>query len=109
MASFLPSFENKTQLGTTIKLTGPNYLLWSQVSKLFVRSHNKLSHLTDAFPNVKDATKANWQQDDYSIKTWLLNNMESTVSSNVMFLSIVKEMWDAISKMFSQDKNVLLG
>lgn len=66
--------------------------------------HNKLSHLTDALPDVKDATRSNWQQDDYSIMTWLLNSMESTISINVMFLSTTKEMWDALSEMYSQEE-----
>lgn len=38
--------------------------------------------------------------------TWLLNNMEATINSNVVFLSIAKEMWDALSKMYSYYKNV---
>lgn len=56
------------------------------------------SHLTN------DKSSVNWVQDDAQIITWLWNSMEPHVSSNVMFMSMAKEIWHAFSVMHSSNK-----
>ena len=37
--------------------------------------------------------------------TWLLNSLEKKISSSVMFLTTVKEMWDTLNVMYANEKN----
>ncbi|KAL0319505.1 UNVERIFIED_CONTAM: hypothetical protein Sangu_2106700 [Sesamum angustifolium] len=74
----MASTEHKTALGTTVKLSGQNYILWSQAFKLFLGSQNKLHHILTSPPPSNDAIFPTWQQADYSVMTWLLNSMEES-------------------------------
>ncbi|KAK4402403.1 Retrovirus-related Pol polyprotein from transposon RE1 [Sesamum angolense] len=102
----MASTEHKTALGTTVKLTGQNYILWSQAFKLFLGSENKLHHILTSPPPSTDGIFSTWQQVDYSIMTWLLNSMEESVSANIMFLTTAKAMWDALRDMYFHEKNI---
>ncbi|KAG6510192.1 hypothetical protein ZIOFF_028201 [Zingiber officinale] len=44
--------------------------------------------------------------DNCSVMAWLLNSMEESVTTNVMFVETAKEMWDALRGMYSNDKNI---
>ncbi|KAK4388462.1 hypothetical protein Sango_2452800 [Sesamum angolense] len=98
--------EHKPALGTTVKLIGQNYILWSQAFNLFLGSQNKLHHILISPPPSTDDIFSTWQQADYSVMTWLLNSMEESVSPNVMFLTTAKAMWDAFHDMYSHEKNI---
>ncbi|KAH6798462.1 hypothetical protein C2S51_034946 [Perilla frutescens var. frutescens] len=98
--------DSTPTLGTTIKLNGSNYLLWSRAFLLFLGSQNKRNHVLVAPPAATDATFTTWSQSDCSVMTWLLNSMDESVSKNIMFLDIAKAMWDALREMYSNDKNV---
>ena len=41
---------------TSIKLTGKNYLLWSQAFETFLGGHRKICHIIASPPDAKDAT-----------------------------------------------------
>ncbi|PIN11994.1 hypothetical protein CDL12_15397 [Handroanthus impetiginosus] len=51
--------ENKATLGTTVKLNGQNYILWSQAFKLFLGSQNKLAHILSSPPDKNDSNGSN--------------------------------------------------
>ena len=46
----------KNLFGTSIKLNGKNYLLWSQAFETFLGAHRKIRHLTNDPPDAKDTT-----------------------------------------------------
>ena len=55
--------------GTSKKLSGPNYLLWSQSFETFVLAHRKSKHLTHPPPDDKSNTYEDWLSDDAAIIT----------------------------------------
>ncbi|KAG6385943.1 hypothetical protein SASPL_154826 [Salvia splendens] len=65
-------------IGTTIKLNGSNYMLWSRAFLLFLGSQKKKSHVQTAPPATTDAN----------------------------YDTCAKAMWDALREMFFNDKNV---
>jgi len=83
----------KTMLGTTVKLNGSNYLLWTQAFRIFIRAQNKLAYLLHDPPTTSDPTYMTWLTRDYSMMLWLLNSLEKKISGSVVFLITVKEMW----------------
>ncbi|KAG6400916.1 hypothetical protein SASPL_137761 [Salvia splendens] len=93
-------------IGTTIKLNGSNYMLWSRAFLLFLGSQKKKSHVQTAMPVTIDANYDTWCADDCSVMTWLLNSLEPAISQNIMCLYSAKAMWDALREMFVNDKNV---
>ncbi|KAG6385467.1 hypothetical protein SASPL_154302 [Salvia splendens] len=93
-------------IGTTIKLNGSNYMLWSRAFLLFLGSQKKKSHVQTAPPATTDANYDTWCADDCSVMTWLLNSLEPAISQNIMCLDSAKAMWDALREMFFNDKNV---
>ena len=50
----------KNLSGTSIKLNGKNYQLWSQAFETFIGAHRKTSYLTVDPPETKDSTYDDW-------------------------------------------------
>lgn len=46
--------------------------------------------------------------DDTQIMIWLWNNMKPQISSNIMFMTITKEIWDVLIIMCSLNKDLVL-
>ncbi|KAG6513867.1 hypothetical protein ZIOFF_024204 [Zingiber officinale] len=69
-------------------------------------SSHKEHILSDPPPNPKDLKYLDWVLDHCFVMAWLLNNMEESVSTNIMFMKTAKEMWDALWGMYLNDKNV---
>ncbi|XP_020243477.1 uncharacterized protein LOC109821726 [Asparagus officinalis] len=67
---------------------------------------SKLPHLLASPPPTSDPTYNSWLSSDYYVMTWLLNSMETQISSSVMFLTTAKEMWDNLKIMYGNEKNV---
>ena len=95
----------KTMLGTTVKLNGSNYLLWTQAFRLFIRAQNKLAYLLHDPPTTSNPPYMTWLTRDYSMMLWLLNSLEKKISGSVVFLITVKEMWDTLKVMYGNEKN----
>lgn len=47
-----------------------------------------------------------WQNDSYIVITWLINICEPFMSVDIMFLSMVKDIWDALKDMYGHEKNI---
>ncbi|XP_057799090.1 uncharacterized protein LOC131014928 isoform X1 [Salvia miltiorrhiza] len=100
------SDSKSAALGTTIKLNGSNYLLWSRAFLLFLGSQKKKTHVLSDPVASTDLKYDAWSADDCAVMTWLLNSLEDSVSKNIMFLETAKAMWDTLRQMYSNDKNV---
>jgi len=103
-SSMVETSISKTMLGTTIKLNGPNCLLWAQQFRIFIGAQNKLVHLLQDPPVTSNPTYVAWLTRDYSLMTWLLNSLEK-ISGSVIFLTTSKEMWDTLKVMYCNEKN----
>ena len=89
-------FRPKTILGTTVKLNGSNYLLWARLY-IFISAQNKLTHLLESPPAATNPTYTMSLSEDYCVMTWLASNsLKKKISGSVMFLTIVKKMWDTM-------------
>ena len=95
--------------GTSEKLNGKNYLLWSQSFETFVVAHRKLKHFTHPPPDSKDAAYEDWCADDAAIVSWLGNSMESAVAHGVMLLRPAKKIWDTCRLTYGHEKNISRG
>jgi len=94
----------KIMLGTTVKLNGFNYLLWAYAFRIFIGAQNKLAHLLQFSPADTDPTYVTWLTRDYSVMTWLLNNLDRKISGSVMFLPTDKDR-DTLKVMYGNEKN----
>jgi gag-polypeptide of LTR copia-type len=96
---------------TTTLLNGTNYPSWVRSVYLFLHSKGKLSHITGKTEipieqkTSTEQTNLEWQQNDTSVMTWLLNSMEPQVSRLFMFMNSAKEIWDETKEMYGQDQN----
>ena len=87
---------------STYKLNGTNFLCWSQFVRTFLKGRGKLSHLLGTGPKPGDPTFDAWDEEDSLVMSWLWNSMESEISQTCLFLSTAKEVWDAIHQAYSR-------
>ena len=76
----------------------------AQAFRICIDAQNKLAHFLESAPAATDPTYVTWLFGDYCVMTWLLNNLKENISSSVMFLNIVKVMWDTL-KLYGNEKN----
>ena len=91
---------------TSIKLTGKNYLLWSQAFETFFGEHRKIRHLTHPPPNVKDVAYEDWFADDCAVISWIVNSMDESVARSVIMLKSAKKIWDTLRSIYGNEKNI---
>lgn len=77
-----------------------------------VGAQKKLKHHLEDPTNEKDpaysaySAYSDWLASDCCVITWLLNNMDEKVSSDVMFLKVVKDIWFTL-KVYGNEKEHL--
>ncbi|XP_042019189.1 uncharacterized protein LOC121767027 [Salvia splendens] len=61
-----------------IKLDGKNFPVWSKLMRVAVGSQEKLDHIEGdkAPPETNDPKFQQWQASDFTVFSWLINNME---------------------------------
>ena len=89
-------------VSTSFKLNGENYLQWSQLVKTYIKGKGKLSHLLGPTINKDDPNFVSWDEENSQIMSWLWNSMQPKISRTCMFLSMAKEIWDAIHQTSSK-------
>ena len=96
--------DNPTFQITTQKLNGQNFLQWSQLAKLFIKSKGKMSYTIGAKSksNSNDRRYELWDEENFMVRSWLLHSMQLEISQTYLFFSIAKEIWDAINQMYSK-------
>ncbi|QHN83700.1 uncharacterized protein DS421_20g706960 [Arachis hypogaea] len=88
---------------TIFRLNGSNYLRWSQSVQMYIRGRGKIGYLTGerSQPNVTDTQYNVWDTENSMVMTWLVNSMEEDISSNYMYYTTTKELWDSVKEMYS--------
>ncbi|KAL5548948.1 hypothetical protein UlMin_004179 [Ulmus minor] len=56
---------------TTYRLTGKNYLKWSQLVRTFLKGKGKLSHLIGTGPQKDETGFKAWDEEDSMVMSWL--------------------------------------
>ena len=77
---------------TDQKLNGSNFIAWSKIVRVYLRSIEKDNHLTDNPPT--DNTRQTWLRDDICLFLQLRNSIDSKVIPLIDHCEYVKELMD---------------
>ncbi|KAF3771737.1 hypothetical protein EJ110_NYTH59400 [Nymphaea thermarum] len=99
--------ENSFSYGTTIKLNGSNYETWSKVFIMTVAGHRKKYIFEDDEPTEKKEIYVVWDEDNYIVMSWIMNNVESHIAPTIAYYTKAKEMWSFLRKTDSHAINVI--
>ena len=69
-----------------------------------MKGKGKLSHLIGTGPKERNPAYTLWDEEDSLIMSWLWNLMVPEINDTMMFLSITKEIWEAIKITYSKVK-----
>ncbi|KAF3772343.1 hypothetical protein EJ110_NYTH58210 [Nymphaea thermarum] len=92
--------------GTTIKLDGSNYEIWSRVFMMSVASHRKKYILEEDEPLEKKENYATWDEDNNIVMSWIMNSVESCIAPTIACYTKVRDMWSFLKKTYSHATNV---
>ena len=64
----------------SVKLDGTNYRVWSQIMEMYIAGKRKKGYLTGrkVAPADDDPSYDEWDADDKTVKSWLINSMTET-------------------------------
>ncbi|KAM0012100.1 hypothetical protein Hdeb2414_s0056g00757371 [Helianthus debilis subsp. tardiflorus] len=112
--------QNQTQIPNTkpnqfdslkigLKLTSQNYPLWARMIRVAIGGKSKafLNHLTEEPPEPTDEKYEQWEQNDLVIFSWLIQNIEPALASNLTEFPTAKALWDALAVTYSSGKDKL--
>ncbi|XP_071726757.1 uncharacterized protein [Rutidosis leptorrhynchoides] len=106
--SFQPRPKLTSSLKININLNSQNYALWSRMMKVAIggESKNLLNHLSSNAPESDDSSNSQWEQDDLVVFSWLIQNIEPNLASDLTSFPTAKALWDALITTYSsgQDK-----
>jgi len=71
------------------------------------KSKNLLKHLTSNPPDQTDETYEQWEQDDLIVFSWLIQNIEPILASNLTEFPTAKTLWEALVVTYSSGKDKL--
>ncbi|KAF3771673.1 hypothetical protein EJ110_NYTH59828 [Nymphaea thermarum] len=97
---------NPFSYGSTVKLDGHNYELWSRSFMLSVKGHRKKHIIEEDEPINKTEKYITWEDDDNMVMSWIMNSVQPQIASTITYYTTAKEMWDFLRQTYSQDKNV---
>lgn len=73
---------------------------------MFAGAQKKIGHLFDGLLDIKDPFYPDCLTHDCYIITWLLNSMEETINSGLIFLMTAKEIWNILKEVYNNKKNI---
>ncbi|KAJ0858140.1 putative transcription factor interactor and regulator CCHC(Zn) family [Helianthus annuus] len=98
-------------LKISLKLNSQNYALWARMIRVAIGGKSKplLSHLSGnpAPPDPTDERYEQWEQDDLIVFSWLIQNIEPALASNLTEFPTAKSLWDALVVTYSSGKDKL--
>ncbi|XP_071717920.1 uncharacterized protein [Rutidosis leptorrhynchoides] len=85
-------------LKINISLSSQNYALWARMIKVAIGGKLKhlLNHLTSNPPDHDSEEFDQWEQEDLIVFSWLIQNIEPNLISNLTEFATVKLLWDAL-------------
>ncbi|KAF3771961.1 hypothetical protein EJ110_NYTH56987 [Nymphaea thermarum] len=98
---------NSFSYGTTIKLDGSNYEIWSRVFMMSVAGHRKKYILEEDEPLEKKGIYATWDEDNNIVMSWILNSVESRIAPTIAYYIKARDMWSFLKKTYSHATNVI--
>ncbi|KAF3785131.1 hypothetical protein EJ110_NYTH28778 [Nymphaea thermarum] len=98
---------NSFSYGTTMKLNGSNYEIWSRVFIMSVAGHRKKYILEEDEPIEKKGIYAAWDEDNYIVMSWIMNSVESHIAPTIAYYTKAKDMWSFLRKTYLHATNVI--
>ncbi|KAJ0471582.1 hypothetical protein HanLR1_Chr15g0559371 [Helianthus annuus] len=106
-----PKQNLSDSLRINLKLNSQNYALWARMIRVAIggKSKSLLSHLTGkpAPPKPNDENFDQWEQDDLVVFSWLIQNIEPALASNLTEFPTAKTLWDALVATYGSGKDKL--
>ncbi|XP_071692055.1 uncharacterized protein [Rutidosis leptorrhynchoides] len=103
--------ENQSQrhpdsLKISVTLNNSNYSLWSRMIKVAIggKSEALLNHLTEDQPT---SNNQKWNQEDLVVFSWIIQNIEPHIASNLTQFPTAKTLWNALITTYSSGKDKL--
>ncbi|XP_071686981.1 uncharacterized protein [Rutidosis leptorrhynchoides] len=96
-------------LKISLSLNSSNYALWCRMMKVAIGGKCKalLHHLTTNSPDSNDENYEQWEHEDLIVFSWLIQNIEPGITSNLNEFSTSKAFWDALATTYSSGKEKL--
>lgn len=93
------TFEN---VSTGFKFDGSNFPVWERIMRINVGSRGKIHHLEgDEDPPKADDPKFKiWQEADFTVFSWLIQNMDQKLVIQFAQHQTAKEMWKSLNTTF---------
>ncbi|XP_071731015.1 uncharacterized protein [Rutidosis leptorrhynchoides] len=107
------NLQSHSKLSDSLKinlaLNNQNYALWARMIKVALggKSKSLLNHLTTVAPETSEEGYEQWEQDDLVVFSWLIQNIEPTLASNLTEYPTAKALWDALVVTYSSGKDKL--
>ncbi|XP_076951121.1 uncharacterized protein LOC143624310 [Bidens hawaiensis] len=94
-------------LKISINLNSQNYTLWARMIQVAIGGKSKalLNHLTTNPPEPTNEKYDQWEQDDLVVFSWLIQNIEPAIASNLTEFRTSKSLWDALVITYSSGKD----
>lgn len=104
-----PKLSDNLQI--SLKLNSRNYALWTRMIRVSIGGRSKalLSHLTGnpAPPNPTENRYEQWEQNDLVVFSWLIQNIEPDIASNLTEFPTAQALWEALVVTYSSGKDKL--
>ncbi|KAJ0927359.1 hypothetical protein HanRHA438_Chr04g0181931 [Helianthus annuus] len=98
-------------LKISLKLNSQNYALWARMMRVAIGGKSKalLKHLSEEPPKPTNEKYCyeQWEQDDLVVFSWLIQNIEPSLASNLTEFPTAKTLWDALVVTYSSGKDKL--
>ncbi|XP_071704383.1 uncharacterized protein [Rutidosis leptorrhynchoides] len=93
-------------LKINVSLNNSNFSLWSRMIKVAIggKSDALLNHLTE---DPSDSKNHKWIQEDLVVFSWLIQNIEPQIASNLTQFPTAKALWNALVTTYSSGKDKL--
>lgn len=85
---------NPCQKNMIVPLNGTNYIIW------YIKIGCVNGRITK--PDISDNTYNEWETNDKTIMSWLLNSMNHDIAGHFLFLVSAKEVWDSIREIYGK-------
>ncbi|XP_076892914.1 uncharacterized protein LOC143544786 [Bidens hawaiensis] len=102
-----PKQNLSDSLKISLNLNSQNYALWARMIRVAIGGKSKtlLNHLTTDPPEPTDEKYDQWEQDDLVVFSWLIQNIEPAIASNLTEFPTTKSLWDALVITYSSGKD----
>ncbi|KAF3776922.1 hypothetical protein EJ110_NYTH36345 [Nymphaea thermarum] len=76
--------------GSTVKLDGHNYEIWSRMFMMSVVGHRKDHIIDEDEPSVKTGKYATWKEDNSIVMSWIMNSVQADIAPTLAYYTTAK-------------------